>query len=139
MVDRLGKNNPMFGKKHLLETREKMSAANKGENHPNYGKPKHLGSGSPAQAIEVTYVQTKKKTSYVSIHEAARALNIKQSVITMYFSRNQKKPYKGLYIFKKKQFLGNNISVNNLRKVNNLSETNELRSSWLKKVILKIS
>ena len=30
----------MFGKKHLPETRAKISASKKGENNPNYGKPR---------------------------------------------------------------------------------------------------
>jgi len=38
---------------------------------------------------------------YDSISEAARALNINKSRILEYFSKNQKKPYKGQYTFKK--------------------------------------
>ena len=45
-----------------------------GENHPNYGQPRIEGAGRPSQQIEV---------------------------IDKYFSRNQTKPYKGQYTFKK--------------------------------------
>lgn len=53
--------------------------------------------------IEVTDLETNKTTIYDSIRAAGRALDIKQSRITTYFSQNQKKksPYKGRYIFKK--------------------------------------
>jgi len=43
----------------------------------------------------------KTTTSYNSINETARALNIHKSVIDKYFSRNQTKPYKGKYTFNK--------------------------------------
>jgi hypothetical protein len=46
-------------------------------------------------------IQTKLKTEYESISSAAKALNIKVSRISMYFSRKQKKPFKGRYIFEK--------------------------------------
>ena len=77
-----------------------MSDAKKGENNPNYGK-KVEGSGKPSQAIEVIDIKNNITTSYDSMREAARALNIHNSVIAMYFNRNQKKPYKGRYTFKK--------------------------------------
>jgi len=51
--------------------------------------------------IEVTDIQNNTTTSYDSVSEAARALNIAHSVIDMYFLRNQQKPYKGIYTFKK--------------------------------------
>ena len=73
----------------------------KGENNPNYGKPRTEGSGRPSQQIEVTDIKNNTRISYDSISEAARALNIKQSTITNYILRNQKKPYKGKYTFKK--------------------------------------
>jgi group I intron endonuclease len=108
----------MSGRSHSEESKQKMSDAKKGENHPNYGKPRenhpmfgkthseqsklqNLLSQPNSQQIEVTDVQTNQKTNYNSIREAARALNIRQSNITLYFSRNQVKPYKDRYIFKK--------------------------------------
>jgi len=82
-MQKKGENNPIFGKS--------------GENHPNYGKPKFEGAGKPSQPIEVTDKKTNQTTTYDSISEAARALNIPYSAITMYFNRNQTKPYKGKY------------------------------------------
>jgi hypothetical protein len=35
------------------------------------------------------------------MREAAKALNTRQSSISQYFIKNQKKPYKGRYIFTK--------------------------------------
>jgi len=99
---------PMSGRKHSDESKQIMSDTakkiyhpgrfKKGENHPNYGK-KVEGSGSPSQAIEVTDIKNNITTNYGSIREAARALNIHKSVIDKYFSKNQKKPYKGQYTF----------------------------------------
>ena len=54
-----------------------------------------------SQKIEVLDLSTGIKTVYPSIHEAARALDIPRSTISMYFSQNTKKPYKGRYKFSK--------------------------------------
>jgi len=59
------------------------------KNHPN------------SQEIEVFDLETNKYTIFPSLHEAARVLNIRQTAISKYFLRNQIKPYKGRYIFKK--------------------------------------
>jgi group I intron endonuclease len=101
-----GENNPMYGKKHSDETRKKISDAQKkidnpgrfktGNNNPNFGK-KLKGVGKPSQQISVTDITNDTTTSYNSISEAARALNINNSVITKYFSRNQQNAYKGIY------------------------------------------
>ena len=72
-----------------------------GENNPNYGKPRAEGAGSPSQIIQVTDIKNNTTICYDSINAAARALNINQSVIKMYFIRNQQKPYKGQYTFTK--------------------------------------
>ena len=99
----LEKAGSRLGSKHSDESKIIMSEAKKGENHPNYGKPKYKGSGtgSPPQAIEVFDNKNNTTTSYDSISKAARALNIKHTRIVMYFSNNQTKPYKGEYTFKK--------------------------------------
>jgi group I intron endonuclease len=106
-----GENNPNFGKTLSDETRQQISDTakkidhsgrfKKGENHPNHGKPRIEGAGSPSQGIEVTDSTNNTTTSYNSIREAARALNINQTIIVKYFVRNQQKPYKGQYTFKK--------------------------------------
>nr|YP_009574610.1 LAGLIDADG endonuclease [Orbilia dorsalia]QBF58411.1 LAGLIDADG endonuclease [Orbilia dorsalia] len=51
--------------------------------------------------IEVFDVENNITTTYCSISEAAKKLNIPKSAIVNYFSRNQNKPYKGKYRFNK--------------------------------------
>jgi hypothetical protein len=95
---------PMSGRNHSEETKQIMSDVHKKIDHSGRfktGEPRPEGAGSPSQQIEVIDNKNNQTTSYDSIHEAARALNIKQSRISMYFVRNQKKPYKGQYTFKK--------------------------------------
>ena len=89
-----GKKNPYYGKNHSDETKQKMSDIKKGKKIPS-------GSCKPSQQIEVTDLELNITTNYNSINEAARALNINQTVIVKYFTRNQQKPYKGQYTFKK--------------------------------------
>jgi group I intron endonuclease len=96
-----GENNPMFGKNHNEETIQIMSDAKKGENNPMHGKPRPEGAGRPSQVIEVFDLKENITTTYDSIREAARALSIDCRHITAYFARNQVKPYKGRYTFKK--------------------------------------
>jgi hypothetical protein len=79
-----------------------MSDAKKGEKNPMYNKPRSEGAGSPSQPIEVTDITNNITTSSDSIHEAARALNLpNHQAISNYIRNNQKKPYKGIYTFKK--------------------------------------
>ena len=49
--------------------------------------------------IQVLDLETNTKTIYNSISAAAKALNILQQTISVYFKRNQTKPYKGRYVF----------------------------------------
>lgn len=58
-------------------------------NHPNSIK------------IVVTDLELNTITNYASVHAAARALGIGHNTISNYFKRNQIRPYKGRYIFKK--------------------------------------
>jgi len=52
--------------------------------------------------IEITDLAEKIITTYNSIGEAAKALNLpRHTVISNYILRNQKKPYKGRYTFTK--------------------------------------
>jgi group I intron endonuclease len=118
-------SDALTGKNHSDESKQKISDALTGENHYNFGKTlsdeikakisdaltgskcsddtrKKISAAQPtSQVIEVFDLQEKTKTTYNSIREAARALNITQSRISMYFKNNQIKPYKGRYIFKK--------------------------------------
>jgi hypothetical protein len=91
-----GENSPFFGKTRNEETLCKISASlleyYNGKKNPNSQKLEVLDLGASP---------TNKKTTYNSIHEASRALNIAQSIISNYFIRNQKKPYKGRFIFTK--------------------------------------
>src|SRR5947209_15974274 len=89
----------MSGRKHSNKTKKILSETKKinnpgrfkpGEDNPNYGQ-KVEGSGKPSQAIEVTDIKNNQTTTYNSINEAARALNIHHTSIVKYFSRNQKK------------------------------------------------
>jgi len=92
---------PMSGRTHSEESKIIISEAKKGEKHPNFNKPRYEGSGRPSQTIEVTDIKNNITTSYDSIGAAARALNINQSSISMFFKNNQQNPYKGRYTFKK--------------------------------------
>jgi len=91
-----GEKNPMFGKS--------------GENHPNYGKPRPEGAGSPSQifkfsnfqAIEVFDNKNNQTTTYDSMSEAGRALNIDYTSIVKYFANNQKKSLIKVSILSKK-------------------------------------
>jgi len=97
-----GENNPMFGKNHTDETRQIMSDAQKGNtNGFKKGQPRLEGAGKASQAIEVSDIKNNITITYDSISEAAKALNIQNAIIVKYFARNQKKPYKGQYTFKK--------------------------------------
>jgi hypothetical protein len=61
---------------------------------------KNKGENSPlSQKILVIDVLTDDSTIYPSMRVAAQNLNIKQSSISSFISRNQSKPYKGKYIF----------------------------------------
>jgi hypothetical protein len=64
-----------------------MIGNSNGKNQPN------------AIKIEVTDLELDTKTTYNSMGEAARALNIKICRISSYFKQNQQKPYKNRYIF----------------------------------------
>ena len=90
------------GSNHSDETRQIISDAKKGENNPMHGKEKPEGAGRVSQQIEVTDITNNTTISYDSICEAARALNLpSHKTITNYILRNQQKPYKGRYTFKK--------------------------------------
>jgi group I intron endonuclease len=111
-----GENHPNFGKTLNDETKTKISdtakkidnsgwfktghqPANKGKTLSNNTKQKISDAMSTSIKIEVTDITNNITTSYNSINEAARALNIHKSVIDNYFRRNQQKPYKGQYTF----------------------------------------
>ena len=92
---------PMSGRKHSDTTKQILSDAKKGKILPNETKTKISDAQPTSQAIEVTDIKNYTTTSYNSIREAARALNIHKSVIDNYFKNNKQKPYKGRYTFKR--------------------------------------
>jgi group I intron endonuclease len=51
--------------------------------------------------ISVLDLETNISTVYNSIGAAAKALNIPQAIISQFFIKNQKKPYKKRYVFRK--------------------------------------
>jgi len=71
--------------------------------HPSmlYKLKSSLSNSSNCIKIEVFDLQENTTTYYNSMDEAGRALNIRHSIISLYFARNQQKPYKGRYVFKK--------------------------------------
>ena len=71
-----------------------------GEKHPMFGKSKPQGSGKLSKKIEVTDIVNNTTSIYDSISAAALGLNIRQTTISTYISKNQKKPYKDRYVFK---------------------------------------
>jgi group I intron endonuclease len=107
----VGENNIMFGKNHSDATRKKISSATSGENnpcfgrtgeqHPLFGKPRTEGSGRPSLQILVFDNKTNQTTTYGSMREAARALNIPFQSVSAYFIKNRTKPFRGQYTFKK--------------------------------------
>jgi hypothetical protein len=72
----------------------------KGENNPRFNKARPSEAGRTSQQIEVLDNKTNKTTTYDSMREAARALNLPNfNIIRNYILHNQVKPYKGIYTF----------------------------------------
>lgn len=92
-------------------SRSQKLSVRSGNNNPSYGAPvseetrakilKDLLQRPNCKRIEVFNVETNETTIYDSIRATARALDIPQSSISMYFKYSQTTPYKGKYIFKK--------------------------------------
>jgi group I intron endonuclease len=98
-IDNYGRFNT--GHKHSEESKQKISDSNIGSNYSDETRKKISDAQPTSQEIEVFDLKYKISTTYKSISEAARALNIRQSRISMYFTNNPVKPYKGRYTFKK--------------------------------------
>jgi hypothetical protein len=90
-----------LGFKHSDESREKLSSMNKGKTYSEETRSKISSSQPNGLKIQVTDLEVNTSTIYNSLGAAARALKIPLSSISNYFTRNQKKPYKGIYTFKK--------------------------------------
>jgi hypothetical protein len=65
------------------------------------GRKRALGAGSPSVPIEVFNLETRIKTIYPSMCEAAKDLGVPSGSIRMYFSRNSQKLFKGKYLLQK--------------------------------------
>ena len=65
------------------------------------GKAKSERAGKLSQKISVLDLEKNETIFYGSISTAARALGIRQSVISLYFRNDQNSLYKGRYIFVK--------------------------------------
>ena len=82
---------PIWGVGGVWDTAKKSENSGRfktGENHPNYGQPRTEGAGRSSQSIEVTDIKNNQTTTYDSINEVARALNINRTSIVMYFANN---------------------------------------------------
>jgi hypothetical protein len=79
-----------LGHSHSVGTRDKMREIAKCRSPTNSIK---------IQVLDLGASPTNTKTIYNSISAAAKALNILQQTISVYFKRNQTKPYKGRYVF----------------------------------------
>jgi len=75
------------------------------------GQPRLEGADKPSQQIEVFDLQEKTTTSYNSMSEAARTLDIRWKYIKNYFVCNQQKPYKDRYTFNKIRFYLRSIII----------------------------
>jgi len=105
----LNPSAPFSGRKHSNKTKQIMSDTAKkidhpgryktGEENPMHGKPKPEGAGRVSQPIEVTDITNNTTTSYNSIREAARALEINESSIRRNLKSNSNKSYKNIYMF----------------------------------------
>jgi group I intron endonuclease len=95
------------GHEHSDDIKQKISDAmvgktNRKDTTQSDDTKKKISEAMPNSIkIEVTDNKNNQTITYDSIHEAAKALNINHTRIVKYFSRNQKKPYKGQYTFKK--------------------------------------
>jgi hypothetical protein len=100
----LPKAGSSLGYKHSEESKQKISDAMVGNTNSNSNSKNQPNS----QQIEVTDIKNDTTTSYVSMGEAARALNLPNfNIIRNYILRNQQKPYKGRYSLIKKNKLMN--------------------------------
>ena len=98
MFGKTGEKHPMcpegFGKKRSDEIRQKIS-------DKKLGKPRPEGSGRPAQKIEVIDNENNTTTMYNSIAEAGGTIGVNPTLISLFITRNQVKPYKKRFIFRR--------------------------------------
>jgi len=78
--------------KGLYELESNLTVSNYDSNYVNHPN---------SVQIEVQDLELNTITSYNSIHATSRALGIGHNTISNFFKRNQIRPYKGRYVFKK--------------------------------------
>lgn len=94
-------SSPFLGLIHSKETKDKIKLTKLGISKSEEHKLNLSLADPNIVGIEVTDLTINKVTIYHSMRAAARALGINMSNINNYLKRKQKKPYKGLYTFKK--------------------------------------
>jgi len=93
-------SSPFLGLSHSKESIEKMRVNTQGILKTEQHKLS-LSLADPSMvSIEVTDLTNDKVTVYPSMRGAAKDLGIGVSIINNFITREQKKPYKGRYIFK---------------------------------------
>lgn len=89
-----------IGKKLSEETKAKLSAAAKGKKFTEE-HIKNLSAAQPkSKRLSVLDLETGVETTYNSIGEAARTLNLLLDSIRANMRSKNKKPYRGRYVFK---------------------------------------
>jgi len=78
----------------------KIAGSSRGFKQTEEWKVQNILGQPNRMKIIVTDLETNISTCYDSIGLASRALGINDTVISRYFSRNQKRPYKNKYTFK---------------------------------------
>jgi len=97
---RLRMSEAKLGKKLSEEMKAKLSAAAKGKKFTEEHK-KNLSAAQPSsKRLSVLDLETGVETTYHSIGEAARTLNLLLDSIRANMRSKNKKPYKGRYVFK---------------------------------------
>ena len=94
-------SSPWLGLKHTIEARAKMSTNTLGLSKSEEHKLKLSLADPKSVVVLVTDLTTNISTEYNSMSAAAKALGIGKASVIHYFSNNQKKPYKGRYLFSK--------------------------------------
>jgi hypothetical protein len=90
-------------KNHLDETLQKYlggATCSEGSSKTRRSAPHFKKKGKPSQKIEVVDLKENTTTSYNSLSEAARALNLPRPSIRKNLQSKNSIPYKDQYIFK---------------------------------------
>jgi hypothetical protein len=97
---RLRMSEARLGKKLSEEMKAKLSAAAKGKKFTEEHKSNLSAAQPSSKRLSVLDLETGVETTYHSIGEAARSLNLLLDSIRANMRSKNKKPYKGRYVFK---------------------------------------